>query len=79
MGEKENPYTILTEYNNKKFGVTATISKLIQSFSKGGFSVTWMEELTPDNSFKNIDERAYNFAMEFPLWQLFELTKRDLS
>ena len=79
LGEKENPYTILTEYNNKKFGVTATISKLIQSFSKGGFSVTWMEELTPDDSFKNIDERAYNFAMEFPLWQLFELTKRDLS
>jgi len=77
LGEEECPYTILTEYNNKKFGVTATISKLIQSFSKGGFSVTWMEELTPDDSFKNIDSRAYNFAMEFPLWQLFELSKRD--
>jgi SAM-dependent methyltransferase len=79
LGEEEHPYTILTEYNNKKFGVTATISKLIQSFSKGGFSITWMEELTPDNSFKNIDSRAYNFAMEFPLWQLFELCKRDLT
>jgi len=79
LGEEEYPYTILTEYNNKKFGVTTTISKLIQSFSKGGFSITWMEELTPDDSFKNIDSRAYNFAMEFPLWQLFELSKRDLS
>jgi len=79
LGEKGNPYTILTEYNNKKFGVTTTISKLIQSFAKGGFSITWMEELIPDEYFKKIDERAYNFAMEFPLWQLFELTKRDLS
>ena len=77
LGEIDAPFTALIEYNNKKFGVTPTISKLIQSFSKGGFAVTWMEELTPDESFLKVDSRAYNFAKEFPLWQLFELKKRD--
>jgi SAM-dependent methyltransferase len=76
LGTKKNPFTILSEYNKKRNGVTATISQLIQSYSKGGFTVNWMEELIPDKSFIKIDSRAYHFAKEFPLWQLFELKKR---
>ncbi len=74
LGEENYPFTILTEYMNKKFGVTTSLSNLIQSFSKGGFLVSWMEELLPHPSFKTVDPRAYHFAKEFPLWQLFELT-----
>ncbi len=77
LADEKYPFTILTEYNNKKYGVTATFSELIQSYSKGGFVVNWMEELIPDDSFIEIDSRAYNFAKEFPLWQLFELKKRE--
>jgi len=73
LGEINYPFTVLTEYQKKKFGVTPTISQLIQTYSKGGFAVTWMEELLPEPSFEKIDSRAYNFAKEFPLWQLFEL------
>jgi SAM-dependent methyltransferase len=72
-GEIEHPFTILTEYRNKNFGVTATISKLIQTFAKGGFVVTWMDEIPPRDDFKDIDARAYYFAREFPMWQIFEL------
>ena len=73
LGEIKNPYTVLTEYSKKFFGVTPTISKLIQTYRKGGFSVHWMEELFPDKSFEKIDPRAYYFALKFPLWHLFEL------
>lgn len=72
-GETEHPFTILTEYQNKKFGVTATISRLIQTFAKGGFAVTWMDEILPRDDFKDTDARAYHFAKEFPMWQIFEL------
>lgn len=73
LGELETPFTVLTEYNHKNFGVTATLSQLIQAYSRGGFVVSWMEELIPDPYFESIDLRAYHFAKEFPLWHLFEL------
>ena len=46
---------------------------VFKTYSKGGFAITWMEELLPEPSIEKIDSRAYNFAKEFPLWQLFEL------
>lgn len=73
LGDIKNPYTILTEYNCKKFGVTATMSQLMQAFCKNKFVISWIEELKPDSSFESVDPRAYYFANQFPLWQLFEL------
>lgn len=73
LGDENKPFTIITEYIHKTFGVTPTISQLIQSYSKGGFDVTWMEELIPDKSFETVDKRGYNFACQFPLWHIFEL------
>ena len=35
-----------------------------------------MEELTPDPTFEIVDKRGYNFAKQFPLWHLFELTPK---
>jgi len=77
LGHEDKPYTILTEYIHKTFGVTPTISQLIQSYSRGGFEVTWMEELTPDRSFESVDKRGYNFACQFPLWHIFELKPKS--
>ena len=73
LGDVKNPFTVLTEYNNSFFSVTPTLSKLIQTYRKGGFSVHWMEELFPDETFEQIDPRAFHFASKFPLWHLFEL------
>ena len=73
LGEDDRPFTVLTEYRQKFFGVTPTISTLIQAFAKGGFAVTWMEEMYPDSAFEAVDPRAYHFACQFPLWQMFEL------
>jgi len=75
LGEVDRPFTIMTEYSKKVYGVTPTISQLIQAYSKGKFLVASMEELYPDPSFALIDARAYNFGKQFPLWQLFELRK----
>jgi SAM-dependent methyltransferase len=75
LGSIDRPFTIITEYVHKVFGVTATFGRLIQSFTQNGFAVTHMEEMVPDPAFKEIDPRAYYFANEFPVWQLFELKK----
>lgn len=76
FGEVDHPFTIQTEYLDKRFGVTPPFSALIQTFCSQGFAVTWMEELRPDPSFQKSDARAYHFGREFPLWQVFELKKQ---
>lgn len=73
LGSEEVPYTVLTEYRNRKFHVTPSFSELIQAYAKGGFAVTWMEEMYPSPSFESSNPRAYHFANEFPMGQLFEL------
>ena len=75
LGSIERPFTIITEYMKKNFGVTPTTHKLIQAFVRGGFAVTHMDEFLPDPEFKAVDPRAYYFAKEFPVWNLFELKK----
>lgn len=73
LGEPNHPFTALTEYANKTFGVTPNTSTLIQTFARSGFAVTWMDEMRPDPSYESVDARAYHFAQEFPLWQLYEV------
>ena len=77
LGDADRPFTVLSEYRDPRFRVTETISGLIQAFCKGGFAVTWMEELVPDPNFERTDPRAYHFARQFPLWHLFELSRVD--
>ena len=73
LGEVERPFSILTEYGNRSFGVVPSISELIQADGRGGFAVIWMDEVVPEDAFKTSDPRAYHFAKEFPIWQIFEL------
>lgn len=75
LGDQDHPFTVFTEYRRKSFGVTPTFSDLIQAYAKGGFSVCWMEEMYPDPSFEKTDSRAYHFAAQYPIGQLFELRK----
>lgn len=77
LGEIEHPFTVITEHMHKIFGITPTISGLIQAFMKKGFVVSWMDELIPDPAFEDIDPRAYHFAKQFPLWQLYEFKHAD--
>ena len=74
LGDVDRPFTIVTEYLHKTFGVTPSMSELVRTFARGGFAVSWMEELTPRPEHEQIDPRAYRFASAFPLWHLYELT-----
>jgi SAM-dependent methyltransferase len=75
LGDPDRPFTVINEYHDRKFGVAPNLSRFVQACAKGGFAVTWIEELYPDPDFESIDPRAYYFAREFPLWQLFEMKK----
>lgn len=74
LGDEDRPFTILTEYAEKRFGVTPSVAQLLQTYARGGFAVAWMEELVPAPAFEQVDPRAYHFAKQFPVWQLYELT-----
>lgn len=72
LGEKENPFTIITEYNKKNYDITPNLSQLINSFIRGGFILRDFKELYTDEG-KIEDKVAEFFAKEFPLWWFFEL------
>ena len=79
FGDEERPFTVLSEYHQKYYQVTASTAQLIQQFAKGGFVVKWMEELTPEPEFEKVDKRAFHFASQFPMWQLYELMPESKS
>lgn len=72
LGETRYPFSVVTEYRNRKFGITPPLSEVIQGLATAGFAVVWMDELYVDDSFQDTDARAYHFAREFPIWQLLE-------
>lgn len=77
FGEVERPFTIITEYNRPWYNVVQHYSQAIQAFIKGGFIIKEMVDLPVDEQVERIDSRGKNFAKEFPLWCLFELSLPD--
>jgi SAM-dependent methyltransferase len=75
LGDASRPFTVLTEYTERRFGITGTLAELVQSFARRGFHVTWLEELKPDPAFAAVDARAYEYARAFPQWHLWEFLK----
>lgn len=73
LGDIDRPFTIMTEYRDKKYGVTPTVAEFIGMFSQQGFAVSWMDEIYASVGAADIDERALNFASEFPIGQIYEL------
>lgn len=73
LGDPDRPYTVLTEYSRPVTGVTPSMSTVVRAFTGHGFHIADMRELGPAPSYRERDPRAYHFAAEFPLWQLFEL------
>ncbi len=72
LGELENPFTIITEYNTKKFNITPDLTQIVKSFLEGGFDIKDLKELYSEEGIIE-DKRAEKFAQEFPLWWFFEL------
>jgi len=73
LGEIENPFTIITEYNTKKFDITPNLSQIIKSFLDGGFIIRDLKELYGNKEINIGDKRAESFTKEFPLWWFYEL------
>jgi len=78
MGDENNPYTVITEYTNKMYSVTPTLSKISQAFSKANLYIREIYEPLPSEECKEkYSSRAYNFAKNFPIWWVFILGKRN--
>lgn len=73
FGDENRPFTIVTEYKNKRFNVTPTYSEIIGAFIKNGFSLIDFKELGIEDSMDVPNSRGVGFAKEFPLWWFFEL------
>ncbi len=69
LGAAERPFTILTEYRSRRYGVTPTLDRLSAAVESAGLTITRIRELASDGG----DRHAEAFAAEFPLWWLFEL------
>jgi SAM-dependent methyltransferase len=73
LGEAQHPFTVVSEYTDKRFGIVPTFSWLVHALAGHGFAVTDAIEPGPAEAFAGKDPRAYHFAREFPVWQLLEL------
>jgi SAM-dependent methyltransferase len=74
LGEENRPFTILTEYRNKRFRVAPNTGEIINSFLKNGFTIRDMKELYVQKYLSKTGSRASHFGSEFPLWWFFELS-----
>jgi SAM-dependent methyltransferase len=74
LGAPERPFTILSEYRNRRFGVTPTLEQLSRSAEAAGLVISRVRELVPANA-AGADPRAVGYAAEFPLWWYFELQR----
>lgn len=75
LGDVDRPFTISTEYLNRRFSITGSLGETIAPFLRGGFALRRFEEIAAQPGYGVDDERGFRFASEFPLWQLMELTK----
>lgn len=73
LGDPRRPFTVLTEYRHRSFGVTPTLERLSRAAEDAGLAITRIRELaaTPSG-----DDRARGYAAEFPPWWFFELCAR---
>jgi SAM-dependent methyltransferase len=75
FGEPDRPFTVLTEYRRKTFGIVPSLSDTLGAVLAHGFALTALRELTPAPAGEAADARAHHFATEFPQWQFLEFTK----
>ncbi len=73
LGDAARPYTILTEYRHRHYGVTPTLEQISRTAEESGLVITRIRELFAEAS---ADDRGLAFAAEFPPWWFFELRRR---
>jgi len=73
LGEIKNPFTIITEYDKKRFDITPNLGQMIKSFLDGGFMIRDFKEIYSNTKIEIGDKRAESFASRFPLWWFYEL------
>lgn len=78
MGTPDHPYTILTEYSHKSFGVTPTLDQMSSAFEEAGLLIRRIHEPEVSPEARDTDPLAYAFSRQFPQWWVFELVKPEV-
>ena len=73
LGSPTRPLTIVSEYRNRRHGVTPTLEELSVAAEGAGLAISRVRELVAE---PGSTERGSAFAAEFPLWWFFELERR---
>ena len=77
LGHPERPFTIVSEYRNRRYGVTPTLEEISRAAEAAGLGIARARELVAEGEG---GDRGVRFAAEFPVWWFFELAPLpDLS
>ena len=78
LGDADRPFTILTEYRHRRFGVTPTLEQISRTAEAAGLAITRIREFAASAEAAQAADadRALAFAAEFPPWWFFELRRR---
>ncbi|PCI27244.1 MAG: hypothetical protein COB67_08985 [SAR324 cluster bacterium] len=76
FGNPNQPYGIITEYNDRTFGVIPPLEDITHVFCEAGLAVKKIIEPNIDEEFRKIDKLGYEFIRKFPQWIVWELVNR---
>jgi SAM-dependent methyltransferase len=77
FGSRNNPYGIITEYNDREFGVIPPLEEMTNVFCEAGLAIKRIVEPNIDEEFRKIDQLGYEFIKKFPQWIVWELVNRE--
>lgn len=75
LGNESYPFTVISEYKNKKYGISPPLEWTASHLTKTGFVITDIAEPEPVSCQNEVEIRAHQFAQVFPLWQVIEARK----
>ncbi len=75
LGDAARPYTVLTEYAARLYSVSPSLEELSAAIAEAGLAITRVYEPRPNPEGRNVDQRAYHFADNFPQWWVFECVR----
>ena len=76
FGKVDRPFTVLTEYNSRNYGVTPTLEAISRAGEQAGLSISRIRELrTTRSENSSPSDRSKAFAAEFPQWWFFEFQR----
>ena len=75
LGSATRPYTVLSEYADRRYSVTPSLSEVVDAVQQAGLCIRQIHEPRAAEACRDLDPKAFHFANNFPVWWVFECVR----